>query len=339
VSSSRIYPQAPAITLAERNRQITIIRLVQGRASHRVVMQPRIFAFRMVSAGTPEAHICTERHAQVCRKIDNDIALAKSSKMRAGIQTTVLVFAKAVGLGVRISITKLSYLSGNVDEYEELVACGGTKYCCIEEGLDCCTAQSKIFDVGVPYVVNYYGSVPSSVPTGLDGLSTTAQPTIATATGTSTKSTSTSGSTSGSTSTSSASPSTSGGRNGVMIGVAAGIVGTLILVGIAVGIFFCLRRHGKPEAPMNMMNMQPPSTSYGESQGNDYFSHSKPGSSWESNPQPPAPPPWSPTDPNKGSLYSYYISPVGSDGKTIAEVDSTPAPPKTSHGAVVHELA
>ncbi|OCK79359.1 hypothetical protein K432DRAFT_405676 [Lepidopterella palustris CBS 459.81] len=139
----------------------------------------------------------------------------------------------------------------SASSYDELVSCGGTKYCCSSTGSTCCNDDTKVFDAGSASIINDFastasGSLPTASPSDVNGgaapMSTTYTPHKHTSDASSVANTA-----AASTSTSSPSPpaSKSTSHLPIIIGAAAGAILLILAVLIA---WFLARRHYKKKA-------------------------------------------------------------------------------------------
>ncbi|ORY16267.1 hypothetical protein BCR34DRAFT_119926 [Clohesyomyces aquaticus] len=139
----------------------------------------------------------------------------------------------------------------SVGTYDQLVHCGGNRYCCYSDGSTCCNDDSKVFNVDTGTVIKDLAStasytLPIETPTGTANTGTT--PTSAANAKTTGAKASTShhtGSAAAATSTSTTQPTeanttTSGVSKVALIGGAIG--GAIVLLAVAALVWFLVRR-------------------------------------------------------------------------------------------------
>ncbi|KAF2182080.1 hypothetical protein K469DRAFT_691683 [Zopfia rhizophila CBS 207.26] len=150
---------------------------------------------------------------------------------------------------------------GDMDNsYDELVSCGGDRYCCYSDGSTCCNDGSKVFTVGSASVVKDLATIASNTfsietptavaetETGTYTSSSPAEPTStesreAKPTGSGSKATNTAVATTA-TSTSTSQPTNSEDKSSSThkILLIAGAIGGITILIIAVAIVWCLLR-------------------------------------------------------------------------------------------------
>jgi hypothetical protein len=251
--------------------------------------------------------------------------------------------------------TNLLWIAEGKSDWEQLVNCGGTKYCCAADS-DCCTKSNLVFDIGVPSVINNYGSSVSY--STLSGGATTWQSSLITA-----AATATAGGASGTGGSSNATAKPASSSHGVVIGVVAGVVVFLALVVIGAVVFCCLRKRSPPAKPAqqnytNMIDMQDRSAQAGAAttgvvqpgtgqtqNAQNPFTEAKyvqaygqqtqgpwqqPPMQWQN-----APPTYQPP---QGNLQPYQVTPMSGDGQSLVELQSPIARPVGQDGKHFHEL-
>jgi hypothetical protein len=151
--------------------------------------------------------------------------------------------------------------SGNVNTWDALTSCGGTKWCCSDVD-GCCSKPNLVFDIGVPAVINNYGASDttgtlSSQPTtgGIATVITAAATDSSTATATGAVTTEMP-SESSSTKTGVASTS----HKSIIIGIAAAVIAFFVLALLAGVVVFCIvkKKKSKQAAPVNLMDLTSP---------------------------------------------------------------------------------
>jgi hypothetical protein len=160
----------------------------------------------------------------------------------------------------------LTSIPDTPDSYQSLTSCGGTKYCCSDTS-GCCSKPNLVFDIGVPSVVNNYGS--SQTISTLVDQPTTGEKTIITA--------ATTGALAAVTMTHSLdytitnAPQTTGtsvsfqatsttSRKGLITGVAAGVA-VLFVLAVITGILLCCmlkKRRVRKAPPVTLIDMNTP---------------------------------------------------------------------------------
>ncbi|OCL13945.1 hypothetical protein AOQ84DRAFT_74884 [Glonium stellatum] len=204
--------------------------------------------------------------------------------------------------------------------WDELVSCGGTKYCCYSDGETCCNNDANVFEVSSGTVVNDF-AMSTAATTGLPIASATdvgagAQPTSSTYTShTGTKqSPNPSGSNaaaSTATSTAPLPPPPEPAKQTSHVAIIAGAAAAVIIVIIAVGLaWFCARRRYNKRtqavaAPANSY----PMTSDGFQRLPDKSPRPVEVPVPHSTPAPPYQPPTYPTPPGVVEMESPYAPP------------------------------
>jgi hypothetical protein len=235
------------------------------------------------------------------------------------------------------------------DSYQSLTSCGGTKYCCSDTS-SCCSKPNLVFDIGIPSVVNNYGSS-QTISTFADQ-PTTGQKTIITAAATGTDSIASSGTlavvtttdsnghtittTPQATSTSASSQATSTtSHKSLIIGVAAGVI-VLLVLAVITGVLLCCalkKRRAKEAPPINLIDMNTPMQPQQANNGSNVHLVQKPGIAHGAyGPEKQA---WDPvpayTPPH------WQQQPVDGRGQSLIELQS-PAVQQRPHGGPVYEM-
>lgn len=203
--------------------------------------------------------------------------------------------------------------------WDELVACGDTKYCCSSDGSTCCNDDTKVFDVSSASIVNDFG-LSTAATTGFPIASQTeasagAQPTSSTThtsrTGTKQSSSASGSAATASATTATASPASEPPKHTSHIAIIAGVAAAIVVLIIAVGVaWFCARRRYNKR----MQTAGTPANSYPMT--NDGFQRIPDKSPRpvevpipHSTPAPPYQPPAYPTPPGAVEMESPYIPP------------------------------
>jgi hypothetical protein len=216
--------------------------------------------------------------------------------------------------------------TADVDTWAILTSCGGTKYCCSGSSYDCCSKQNLVFDIGVPSVIQDYGS-PQTIGNTLGSAPTTWQHSVITATtgsGLTNTATTSSSTPTGSTSsqTESAQPNARSSHKDLIIGIVAGVA-VFLLLAIGASILFCLLRRRNPKGTVTQTGIQidmqdqqkpPPRTSHSST---------------------PAPPAYTPPP---SEVKPFQVTPVGHYGESLIELHTQVARPVGADGRPLHEL-
>ncbi|KAF2669406.1 hypothetical protein BT63DRAFT_479255 [Microthyrium microscopicum] len=223
--------------------------------------------------------------------------------------------------------------SSNIGGWEQLESCGGTKYCCISDGVDCCNHASYIFDIGVPSVINDFSAGTTVTPTAVANLLITASSTAST-----TGAASGSSQSSASANSSNTSETNNGIGTGALVGIAGGIITFAVLVAAAVIAYYCIKRRKANKQPsQNLIDMNGPNVSVGVIRpGTGYSGYQR-----EKYPGTPQTPEWDSAPAYQRDFYASNqdLLPKGLNGVTLIELQSSPAHPVDNNGHQRHELA
>lgn len=293
------------------------------------------FVFRMECAGT----IIGRTH------LEGPVPIRAGNRQRA--QRGVL---QVCATTTAVPGSNLTSIPDTPDSYQSLTSCGGTKYCCSDTS-GCCSKPYLVFDIGVPSVVNNYGS--SQTISTLVDQPTTGQKTTITIATTGTDSVATSGTlaavtmthsvgltmtnASQATSTSASFQATSTtSHKGLIIGAAAGVA-VLFVLAVITGVLLCCvlkKRRAREARPVSLIDMNTPIQRQQVNNGpNPHWVH-KPGTKHGAyGPEKPA---WDPV-PAYIPPYWQQQQPVNGHGQTLIELQS-PAVQQRPPGGPVYEI-
>jgi hypothetical protein len=297
------------------------MRLAQVASSRHAVFPPRATSvFRMVYAIGPQDSIPFEEHVQI--KLGDQAVVHSGASNVSPLHNVFVVIHKADNLGVASS-----------SSWDQLIACGGTKYCCSSTGSDCCSKANLVFDIGTPTVVKDFNTGSAQSTTS------SAQYSLITATLGASTATADSAKASGSGAPAASSNSTSGIGTGTIVGICVGITTFIVIAAVSGLVYCCVYKRKKKAAAPNLIDMNSPNApnssvlSPGSSHGGKFAGgQSAPPSPW-GEPAPPYP----------SGQKEYYGSnqdllPRDSHGSPLIELQSPASMNTGPNGQHVHEL-